>query len=198
MAGSSPRVRSRRQAVMGTPVDSGIISACAEQTAGCRPRPSRARDHLRVCGADVLPLRAISPRRGSSPRVRSRPPPACTALSIAGIISACAEQTPDGPPYARPRRDHLRVCGADISSVGRNPVNAGSSPRVRSGHERPSDHDQAAGIISACAERTLPRSGPQRGTRDHLRVCGADTGRPSGSCSSRGSSPRVRSGHPYC
>ena len=71
----------------------GIISACAEQTGGVYRTGTRARDHLRVCGADRLLLLRAAGRVGSSPRVRSRPAGSGDGVGELGIISACAEQT---------------------------------------------------------------------------------------------------------
>ena len=50
--GSPPRVRSRREQALTERDQTGITSACAEQTRWCSARRRRHRDHLRVCGAD--------------------------------------------------------------------------------------------------------------------------------------------------
>ena len=111
--GSSPRVRSRRDQGAARGDQDGIISACAEQTRRPEHALSNIRDHLRVCGADKDADMANRLSAGSSPRVRSRPVKAGGACFGVRIISACAEQTrPRGSSW-RPRRDHLRVCGAD-------------------------------------------------------------------------------------
>ena len=130
--GSSPRVRSRRPCNCATTCNPGIISACAEQTMGARTSPCRRGDHLRVCGADYISDDDISPRLGSSPRVRSRPAIQTIAPILAGIISACAEQTGTQMSYSHITTDHLRVCGADNVTGYEPPRIVGSSPRVRS------------------------------------------------------------------
>ena len=111
--GSSPRVRSRRTVHIRRLLLTGIISACAEQTASVACCGRGDWDHLRVCGADdtvtVLPLGML----GSSPRVRSRPDPRDRRQRVRGIISACAEQTHLRMKSACAAKDHLRVCGAD-------------------------------------------------------------------------------------
>ena len=71
--GSSPRVRSRHRLVGRACPPPGIISACAEQTAGGWYAYKAVRDHLRVCGADTSCYNAAEVDLGSSPRVRSRP-----------------------------------------------------------------------------------------------------------------------------
>ena len=130
--GSSPRVRSRRLVFPGCELVARIISACAEQTGNPTTGGSPEGDHLRVCGADIASLDERARRRGSSPRVRSRPRAAGTPTRRSGIISACAEQTrPRGSSW-RPRRDHLRVCGADYPMILLDGLIYGSSPRVRS------------------------------------------------------------------
>ena len=191
--GSSPRVRSRPHLGRGRGGRDRIISACAEQTPRFRCRACRREDHLRVCGADIASLDERARRRGSSPRVRSRPRAAGTPTRRSGIISACAEQTrPRGSSW-RPRRDHLRVCGADEVDLFEAMCHQESSPRVRS-RPRQRYHGRAGtGIISACAEQTRRPEHALSNIRDHLRVCGADKDADMANRLSAGSSPRVRS-----
>ncbi len=70
----------------------------------------------------------------------------------------------------------------------------GSSPRVRSGHLVHRELHDRAGIISACAERTVERTTVEFRVEDHLRVCGADWAFKTDETRWTGSSPRVRSG----
>ena len=79
--------------------------------------PNTTMDHLRVCGADGLFWGDYDNMRGSPPRVRSRPRRPGHLATRPRITSACAEQTPAGPPPDRRVRDHLRVCGADQSKA---------------------------------------------------------------------------------
>ena len=72
MTGSSPRVRSRRELELGDGTRQRIISACAEQTKRCWNTQATPKDHLRVCGADLMAALCDPFRLGSSPRVRSR------------------------------------------------------------------------------------------------------------------------------
>ena len=152
--GSSPRVRSRRAVGHSQRAAVGIISACAEQTHGdFLPRVAK-RDHLRVCGADIECPESRLGWWGSSPRVRSRHGNVIVDTTGDGIISVCAEQTSHCSTSARFRRDHLRVCGADLRLHRASKLDEGSSPRVRS-RPFPPLHDRAVvGIISACAEQT--------------------------------------------
>ena len=65
---------------------------------------------------------------------------------------------------------------------------------MRSGPCSRLTESENAGIISACAERTLRCTGPRRRCGDHLRVCGADVVEYAVLEYEPGSSPRVRSG----
>ena len=71
--GSPPRVRSRHDAEHSGWHGVGITSACAEQTRRCAMRQPTMWDHLRVCGADTVGGSPRQLKRGSPPRVRSRP-----------------------------------------------------------------------------------------------------------------------------
>ncbi|EEP20764.1 hypothetical protein BIFANG_03334 [Bifidobacterium angulatum DSM 20098 = JCM 7096] len=55
---------------------------------------SSSRDHPRVCGEHELPELRQAAIRGSSPRVRGTPPAQPIRLLLAGIIPACAGNTP--------------------------------------------------------------------------------------------------------
>ena len=71
-AGSPPRVRSRRPSCSRGYRQTGITSACAEQTVLRSVSSVRPTDHLRVCGADACPMASDWLSEGSPPRVRSR------------------------------------------------------------------------------------------------------------------------------
>ena len=57
---------------------------------------------------------------------------ALRALTGHWITSACAEQTLMSRVSNEPERDHLRVCGADVTAMGDYVGERGSPPRVRS------------------------------------------------------------------
>ena len=152
--GSSPRVRSRPHSPQVPATRPGIIPACAEQTMSRVSNEPESWDHLRVCGADLPVGHARQRPPGSSPRVRSRRGRAGRRRGRPGIISACAEQTRASSRRRRAGRDHLRVCGADITLVSLGSGIRGSSPRVRSRRGTDRHRQRRAGIISACAEQT--------------------------------------------
>ena len=167
-------MRSRLTRRAGEWPESGIISACAEQTTCCDMAISSSGDHLRVCGAD-LGVSGFQPAvLGSSPRVRSRLSSRKRTAAKSRIISACAEQTDPSSLFNVFPKDHLRVCGADCENRVERPLDSGSSPRVRSRQRRQRSALRLAGIISACAEQTNPFHVKRLSARDHLRVCGAD------------------------
>ena len=153
--GSPPRVWSRRAALRDVPADTGITSACAEQTSAGFRRSGRCWDHLRVCGADTNAATANMPGRGLPPRVRSRRRSPRKVHVSMGITSACAEQTIGRSPPVTFTWDYLRVCGADSVEGRQNQAGMGLPPRVRSRRYPPCSGAQRRGITSACAEQTV-------------------------------------------
>ena len=154
LAGSPPRVRSRRALRASRRSTAGITSACAEQTSTPTPTSTRHRDHLRVCGADGHLFNRRQLKGGSPPRVRSRQRAWRGRRGDLGITSACAEQTPAARSSYRAPWDHLRVCGADTGTMLARLSGLGSPPRVRSRHGHPARPRRDPGITSACAEQT--------------------------------------------
>ena len=191
--GSPPRVRSRPHHRRLGLRHHGITSACAEQTGVQAAIAKCARDHLRVCGADNLIDRKHTVAYGSPPRVRSRPAGRRVSCPARRITSACAEQTLSRSRDVSGRKDHLRVCGADVQTTLQKAVKLGSPPRVRSRRGVTRGENGELGITSACAEQTPHRLRWLMVSRDHLRVCGADPVGVMQSPNDRGSPPRVRS-----
>ena len=109
------------------------------------------------------------------------------------ITSACAEQTCGVGNNLVRSRDHLRVCGADVSWNRAFWHRMGSPPRVRSRPDVSRGDDMTMGITSACAEQTPPSHANCSATADHLRVCGADGIMNRTKSCPMGSPPRVRS-----
>ena len=221
LLGSPPRVRSRRQVVLllvgGLGITSacaeqtetwnyappsprlgpgprrGITSACAEQTTAPSTRPSWTRDHLRVCGADLVFACPMASDWGSPPRVRSRLTGTMILFPSGRITSACAEQTKWTCSRPCVTRDHLRVCGADVVGCVSEACGRGSPPRVRSRQHGGNRRRIERGITSACAEQTRAAPTSAATSRDHLRVCGADHRLLRTVWAEVGSPPRVRS-----
>ena len=146
-----------------------------------------------MCGADDTSQVTTMSAMGSPPRVRSRPAGAPADPLDIGITSACAEQTSPWFDRLMVTRDHLRVCGADRTLPGTPRLSLGSPPRVRSRRDGRPGRVLVRGITSACAEQTRTPVTPTTRPRDHLRVCGADELKQSGTGTVTGSPPRVRS-----
>ena len=70
------------------------------------------------------------------------------------------------------------MCGADANCTGHYNLPTGSPPRVRSRRYDNLRTGRGDGITSACAEQTSSVTGLKNAGKDHLRVCGADGGRP--------------------
>ena len=109
-----------------------------------------------------------------------------------GLIPACAGKT--GPPHRDiPRgRAHPRVCGENTASREPCPSCAGSSPRVRGKHGAAADRLAAAGLIPACAGKTITSRLGRPGGWAHPRVCGENASSGPRGAGAGGSSPRVR------
>ena len=108
-----------------------------------------------MCGAVTKPSQSEALLRGSSPRVRSGPDHSRHDRNRPGIISACAERSHSGQQLYHAIRDHLLVCGAVPVFPTAVALDAGSSPRVRSGLVHADLNCVPIGIISSCAERSV-------------------------------------------
>ena len=170
--GSSPRVRGTRHAAGGSSEAAGIIPACAGNTASIPLVASRHQDHPRVCGEHKAEEYGNPRIMGSSPRVRGTPFPGGRTRRRAGIIPACAGNTPGTCGRATSWWDHPRVCGEHINRSILDIVDMGSSPRVRGTPRNRTRCNWKAGIIPACAGNTGIRPQGRFLPWDHPRVCG--------------------------
>ena len=210
--GSSPRVRGKPVQVRPQVADGRLIPACAGKTGarGLIPRPGPA--HPRACGENRIAVTTPYSPEGSSPRVRGKREGACSNLSRAGLIPACAGKTGASSTRGRLCPAHPRVCGENCVGVhfcsfvaGSSPrvrgkpwcafvfpPSGGSSPRVRGKRGHPPGHRVGAGLIPARAGKTgRPRCCADR-RRAHPRVCGENLVRVCKKQLAAGSSPRVR------
>ena len=92
-AGSSPRVRGKRESVYRVTASSGLIPACAGKTKSRVGRNRGRGAHPRVCGENSTDQAITAHSMGSSPRVRGKPSPGVSALAGRGLIPACAGKT---------------------------------------------------------------------------------------------------------
>ena len=156
----------------------GIIPACAGSTVRLGRCFPPYRDHPRMCGEHVPPVRVGGAPSGSSPHVRGAPFLFGTNWAGSGIIPACAGST----CAVRTRSGRWR----------------GSSPHVRGAHDSDAVVAFCAGIIPACAGSTADMLFEGDVTRDHPRMCGEHLVRCRCWRRLRGSSPHVRGALRQC
>ena len=170
--GSSPRVRGTPCPLVLQLQRTGIIPACAGNTAELLEELLNDGDHPRVCGEHPPQCRKPDDRPGSSPRVRGTLPVVAEHLLRHGIIPACAGNTDFAALLVLPSRDHPRVCGEHLIPHLATSFGVGSSPRVRGTPEAFDAFMPYGGIIPACAGNTVCGEFSSAAWGDHPRVCG--------------------------
>ena len=195
-AGSSPRVRGKREIGSADLALGRIIPARAGKTSARNCSQSSPRDHPRACGENGAQEPAAERTDGSSPRVRGKPRGAVRAPWGPRIIPARAGKTSLRRADSSSRADHPRACGENARmSWGPRPA-SGSSPRVRGKREHGHGLPPSPGIIPARAGKTCSGVPSRRARWDHPRACGENRVSVALPRSSSGSSPRVRGKHP--
>ncbi len=155
VAGSSPRVRGTRMAIVPVSSYDRFIPACAGNTKRQAKRNINRSVHPRVCGEHLIAEIGEGPSLGSSPRVRG--------THLAACWNACRKPV------------HPRVCGEHCSAHWRHSTGYGSSPRVRGTQGFDFIVHFRFRFIPACAGNTGQHFGSRRGTAVHPRVCGEHT-----------------------
>ena len=130
-AGSSPRVRGKRDVSFLFPAVKGLIPACAGKTLWSSSHSLSYRAHPRVCGENWVWCWSLFWVWGSSPRVRGKRLASCCMSVNTGLIPACAGKTTLTQVNAGNKRAHPRVCGENRSRRVGKEYSRGSSPRVR-------------------------------------------------------------------
>ena len=191
-AGSSPRVRGKRDDGEAVQVDVRLIPARAGKTYLWRSTNEHGRAHPRACGENIpRPPQSIR-SRGSSPRVRGKPREEAATIDMGGLIPARAGKTPLLHLRMLALWAHPRACGENEAGDEKGAVFEGSSPRVR-GKQRNRPHQgRTGGLIPACAGKTHTRAQLGPPPPAHPRVCGENCTQPSPPWPLMGSSPRVR------
>ncbi len=170
--GSSPRLRGTHTDWIPLRLGFGIIPALAGNTACCRSRRRRGRDHPRACGEHHFPPPVLEASWGSSPRLRGTPGGASWHPAERGIIPALAGNTVFDCAMVGPSRDHPRACGEHTGAC------------------RPDDRHP--GIIPALAGNTGQLYEQFVAERDHPRACGEHSAALLARTVMVGSSPRLR------
>ena len=172
VAGSSPRVRGKREAGSNAPRRPRLIPARAGKTGrgklGHRPAP------------------------GSSPRVRGKQRGALDGGQGVGLIPARAGKTAYAFVAYLWRRAHPRACGENCGSAHFCSLAAGSSPRVRGKRDSAQRRGGPRGLIPARAGKTTVEIVNMSRRWAHPRACGENPRRRRAAPSRAGSSPRVR------
>ena len=131
-------------------------------------------------------------RVGSSPRVRGKPRLRRNMAPRSGLIPACAGKTKTETAGGSPYTAHPRVCGENRVLDPSECAPVGSSPRVRGKRVLFVRCWPPAGLIPACAGKTIVSVIGVSFSGAHPRVCGENFMNPKTAYSQAGSSPRVR------
>ena len=190
--GSSPRVRGKLDITDLDVAAWGLIPACAGKTSRLRDRARRQQAHPRVCGENSRLGAFGGDDSGSSPRVRGKPTGALALARVVGLIPACAGKTASGSERRSQSRAHPRVCGENSHNMPPMCLIPGSSPRVRGKLCVSVGPCNEAGLIPACAGKTLSPAPWLASPRAHPRVCGENVAKAESLAFKKGSSPRVR------
>ena len=143
-------------------------------------------------GALTPHMRRVSGTMGSSPRMRGALVVGAVSERHAGIIPAYAGSTDSARIPSPARQDHPRVCGEHLAALGDSVSLMGSSPRMRGARKRLLRAGRGAGIIPAYAGSTCPCARCAIRRQDHPRVCGEHPTTGLTTCTTAGSSPRMR------
>ena len=111
---------------------------------------------------------------------------------LLGIIPAYAGNTTSTGAPLPLTRDHPRVCGEHLVSMGSGALPLGSSPRMRGTPPLFRGQQRRRGIIPAYAGNTCRTRSADSTSRDHPRVCGEHMLEIEAVGEIRGSSPRMR------
>ena len=188
------------------------IPAYAGKTPSSPPRNAAMTEHPRVCGENNAFTYSAWARRGTSPRMRGKPPESITSAADRGTsprmrgkpeltrrmtrtlrnIPAYAGKTQPSGRAHRSHQEHPRVCGENQLLFWPGAKAHGTSPRMRG--KRPSK------IFFRFRYRNIPAYAGKTGAlrivvkrwKEHPRVCGENSSVFTEGFSSAGTSPRMR------
>ncbi len=195
--GSSPRMRGTlcRQCTPHNPLR--FIPAHAGNTICLKQSFTHMSVHPRACGEHPAPPPALSPRRGSSPRMRGTPPPLRRTGKMARFIPAHAGNTCLALGACGLGAVHPRACGEHRCRPGLPGDRDGSSPRMRGTRQHAQHRGRGRRFIPAHAGNTRTPLALGLGRPVHPRACGEHVRGKKHPALRIGSSPRMR-GTQYC
>ena len=170
--GSSPHTRGALGDAGGGSRRRGIIPAYAGSTFPAGWMPGDPRDHPRIRGEHLRPIRSSSPYNGSSPHTRGAPGSTARRRCTSWIIPAYAGST-------------AQLFGIDL-------LDRGSSPHTRGALAGRLGAGPVGRIIPAYAGSTTTASTSNRSRRDHPRIRGEHSTPIGPRSNQRGSSPHTR------
>ena len=190
--GSSPHARGTRFCLVVSARRLGIIPACAGNTRLVVLRRSPIRDHPRMRGEHEAHHPCRRACAGSSPHARGTPQSRGLGGADAGIIPACAGNTPSGYTVTRCFGDHPRMRGEHPASGAGVDGRRGSSPHARGTLFGEELVGLVEGIIPACAGNTHLMHNRIAMVRDHPRMRGEHLREIGSETPQMGSSPHAR------
>ena len=152
--GSSPRVRGKLKAELGSTTPDRFIPACAGKTEPGNPGDHHDPVHPRVCGENVFEDDMAYGPAGSSPRVRGKHRAIRREGRQRRFIPACAGKTLQTTVIPGVAGVHPRVCGENGRRFDTSSPPPGSSPRVRGKRADERGNRSRRGFIPACAGKT--------------------------------------------
>ena len=149
-------------------------------------------EHPRVCGENLVWRCALPSPRGTSPRMRGKPPSRQTQLGLPRNIPAYAGKTGCRRNFMRLLPEHPRVCGENNLGIRPLVFISGTSPRMRGKLVSVLISSWEPGNIPAYAGKTTACCGPSTTCWEHPRVCGENHGSIAALEAATGTSPRMR------
>ena len=190
--GSSPHARGAPVPTRRSPVESGIIPACAGSTTIGLPLLEVVRDHPRMRGEHPSLKAHQSASWGSSPHARGALNHRRRVIDVLRIIPACAGSTTACSFTIPTQRDHPRMRGEHFTRLNDGSIFWGSSPHARGALNHRRCVIDVLRIIPACAGSTRYPERLSAGCRDHPRMRGEHHRRAQHKRILWGSSPHAR------
>ena len=190
--GSPPRMRGKRRFGQYASRATRITPADAGKTLRITIICSDVKDHPRGCGENNFVPPVMASMKGSPPRMRGKLKQTNGRLSMTRITPADAGKTRGYRPRRRPRQDHPRGCGENLSLIVPRARRAGSPPRMRGKPASICSVMPCLRITPADAGKTGSVFSRHFDAGDHPRGCGENAKKYVFSGITPGSPPRMR------